>query len=74
MPAYKNISGNSGIRSYGIGPDYIKVVFKDGGVYLYTFKSTGVKHVTNMMELAMHGKGLTSYINEFVKDRFEEKL
>ncbi len=74
MPTYKNISGDSGIRSYGIGPDYIKVVFKDGGTYLYTFKSAGFKHVSTMMDLAIRGKGLTTYINQHVKDRFEEKL
>ncbi|MES2516376.1 MAG: hypothetical protein V4580_19635 [Bacteroidota bacterium] len=73
MPTYKNISGDSGIRSYGIGPDFIKVVFKDGGAYTYTFKSAGVKHVSNMMELAVRGKGLTTYINQHVKDLFEER-
>jgi hypothetical protein len=74
MPVYKNISGDSGIRSYGIGADFIKVVFKDGGAYTYSFKSAGVKHVSNMINLAVSGKGLTSYINQHVKDLFEERL
>jgi hypothetical protein len=73
MPTYKNISGDSGIRSYGIGPDFIKIVFKDGGAYTYTFKSAGVKHVANMIDLAIRGKGLTTYIKQHVKDRFEER-
>ena len=74
MPTYKNISGSSGIRAYGLGPDFIKIVFKDGGTYLYTFKSTGVKHIAAMQQLAVSGKGLTSYINQFVQDRYEKKL
>ena len=74
MPAYKNISRFSGIRSYGIGPDFIKIVFKDGSIYLYTFESAGVKHVANMIDLAISGKGLTTYINKFVRDSYAKRL
>ena len=74
MPVYKNISKSSGIRAYGLGPDFIKVIFKDGGAYLYTIKSTSVKHIAIMQQLAVSGKGLTSYINQFVYDRYERRL
>ena len=74
MARYKKTSNNSGILSYSLGDDFIKIVFKSGDTYLYTNKSTGKKHISQMKKLAAKGKGLTTYINIHVRDKFEEKL
>ena len=42
MEPYKNLSGNSGVVAYETGPDFIKVQFSDGGVYVYTASRTVV--------------------------------
>ncbi|MCD6018839.1 MAG: hypothetical protein K0S53_1960 [Bacteroidetes bacterium] len=74
MSRYKDATRNSGILSYSLGDDYIKIVFKTGSTYLYTNKSTGKRHIEQMKKLAVKGKGLATYINIHVRDRFEEKL
>ncbi|MBI4003280.1 MAG: hypothetical protein HY348_16060 [Nitrospira defluvii] len=35
MERYKNLNRNSGVVAYEIGPDFIKVQFSDGAIYLY---------------------------------------
>ena len=74
MPLYKNTSKNSGIISYSIGANYIKIVFKDGEAYLYSHKSAGKTHINKLKALAKEGKGLTTYINQHVKEKYESKL
>lgn len=41
MFAYLNLSGQSGIAAYDYGETYVKVRFKTGGIYLYSYESTG---------------------------------
>lgn len=41
MEPYRNIAGNSGVRAYEIGPNYITIEFGDGAVYRYTYASAG---------------------------------
>ena len=51
MERYKNLGGNSGIASYESGDDYIRVNFRDGSVYLYTYVSTGAGDIEKFEEL-----------------------
>ena len=74
MPLYKNSSGSSGVTAYTIGKALIKVVFKDGQTYVYSYKSAGKKHIEEMKKLATIGKGLTTYINVHVKEKYDKKL
>lgn len=48
MERYKNLSGSSGIATYEIGPDFIRVQFADGAIYLYNHAITGSHNVENM--------------------------
>jgi hypothetical protein len=41
MVKYKDSGGNSGIFAYENGTDFIKVQFKGGGIFLYTYRSAG---------------------------------
>lgn len=62
MQAYKNLGGNSNIRAFFIGEDYIDVQFNGGSIYRYSYKSAGIAKVEQMKKLAMEGCGLNSYI------------
>jgi hypothetical protein len=70
----KNNSGTSGVEFYEIENKDIIVQFIDGSIYKYTYNSAGEAAVEKMKELAMSGKGLTTYINQYVKDKYEAKL
>lgn len=71
MERYGNKSRKSGVRSFEIGNDYIVVVFEDGGRYRYTYRSAGKKQIEHMKKLALKGLGLSTFISQYVKDRYE---
>lgn len=73
MPRYKNTSGDSGICSYEIGVDFIDVQFTDGFTYRYSYSSAGENNVEEMKLLAEAGKGLNSFINQYVKQDYSRK-
>ncbi len=74
MEQYRNLGGNSGVTAYEIGSDFIKVMFKDGSLYLYNYESTGQQDVETMKELATAGTGLNSFISSKVRKRYAAKL
>lgn len=74
MKPYKNLSGNSGVLAYEVGPDYIKIKFRGGAVYLYNYSATGRDNVERMKKLAEEGKGLSTFINKYVRDDYVAKL
>jgi len=67
MKRYLNRGGDSGVRQYEIGDDYIKVGFSDGSLYEYTYASAGSDNVEYMKRLATEGEGLNAFINTTVK-------
>lgn len=73
MKRYKN-SVNSGVLAYEAGVDRIKVKFLDGTIYLYTYQSAGSDNVDQMIELAEKGKGLTTFINQIVREKYAIKV
>lgn len=73
MIRYKNLNGDSGIYSYEIGNDFVKVRFEDDMVYTYTYSSAGTQRIENMKRLAVQGHGLNSYINTNVRKLFASK-
>jgi len=74
MKRYLDLGGKSGIRSYEMGMDFIKVMFSSGSVYLYDYAYTGIERVEKMKELAMEGMGLNSYIGKVIKRSYAERL
>jgi hypothetical protein len=74
MEKYQNQGGNSGAVGYEFTDDGIKVKFRDKAVYLYTEESTGREHIKEMKKLAVAGKGLTTYINRNVRQRYAKKI
>lgn len=72
MIIYKDIDNDSGIYSYEISSESIKIWFKSGGKpYIYSYKSAGQTHVEKMKKLAATGNGLNSYIMKNVRNNFE---
>ena len=65
MKRYGNRHGNSGIAAYEEGPDFIKIRFTSGSIYLYTYDSAGEDDIEEMKALAKEGEGLTRFINDF---------
>lgn len=74
MQRYSNLSGQSGIKSYTVGSNYIDVYFSDGAAYRYTYASAGSTAIEQMKQLAASGRGLNSYINRYVKYDYAVKL
>lgn len=74
MKAYQNLSGNSGIKAYEILPEAIQIEFTDGSIYRYDYNIPGQREVRIMKALAQKGIGLTTFINQEIRENFAEKL
>jgi hypothetical protein len=72
MKKYSNNSGKSGVLAYETGADWIKVKFIEGGIYRYSHQQAGRHHVEQMKILAEKGRGLSTYISQHVKDRYDK--
>lgn len=78
MVNYKNLSGDSNVSRYEIGPDFIIVEFKNIGkdgcnTYKYSYISAGQSNIDEMRKLAVEGRGLNSFINTQVRKDYEKK-
>lgn len=70
---YANLTGRSGVAKYSLGPDFIKVKFKDGSRYTYTYDSAGPAKIEQMKILAKNGYGLNGFINREVYSNYSRK-
>jgi hypothetical protein len=70
MERYGNASADSGVEAYEIGPDWIKVRFRNGPTYVYDGVKPGAEHVTKMQALAREGRGLSTYISQHVQKAY----
>jgi hypothetical protein len=73
MERYLNRSGDSGVTHYELGAHFISVRFRSGQIYRYGRVSPGQHHVDRMKAYAIAGRGLGTYINQNVRDRYEDK-
>lgn len=74
MERYANRRGNSGVRGYIIGEEYIDVMFSNGAVYRYSYRSAGNAKVEEMKRLAIAGYGLNSYIKLHANNNYECRI
>ena len=74
MQRYKSNNRDTGVSAYLPGKDYIDIQFRDGRTYRYSYKKPGNVAVNKMKRLAAEGKGLTTYINKYVRENYERKL
>ena len=71
MEKYRNSGGDSGVDSFEIGDDYIKVKFTGTfKTYRWSHIRAGKHHVDKMKVLARRGSGLNAYINSNVKFKY----
>ncbi len=74
MTRYTSTDRDTGVVAFQYDNDSITIKFKDGSVYLYTAKITGAAAIADMKALANKGVGLTTYINQHVRYRYQSKL
>jgi hypothetical protein len=74
MARYLGLNGDTGVTGYWMGEDFIAIKFRDDGIYLYTTDKPGRVHLENMKSLARRGRGLTTYINKWVRGNYARKL
>ena len=71
---YRNRVGDSGVVAYATGKDWIEIVFEDRkAIYRYSHKKPGRAHVMRMMALARQGEGLAAYIEQHVRNNYENR-
>jgi hypothetical protein len=73
MEPYKNLGGDSNVAAYEIASDTIKVQFRDGWIYTYTYQSAGQNKIEQMKTLAQVGQGLNSFIIKNVRKAYATK-
>lgn len=74
MIRYKNLNGHSGVTGYQTGNESIVVAFGNNEAYLYTYASAGKPIIEKMKKLAVSGRGLSTFISQTVREKFEKKL
>jgi hypothetical protein len=73
MESYGDVDGDSNVAAYELGPDWIRVQFRSGAVYLYTAASAGAANIAQMHQLARAGNGLNSFINRYVPKSYARR-
>lgn len=68
MRRYANLGGESNIAAFDIGEGSITVELLGGVRYLYTNESAGASTIATMQQLAIAGRGLSSFIIREVSD------
>ena len=71
---YKNLGGASKVLRYEIRKDVVTIEFKNNSVYNYSNQSAGEENIAKMKTLATAGKGLSTFIEASLKDRFMRKI
>lgn len=72
---YKARNPNAGVLNYEISGRAIILEFADHRFrYIYNELAPGAAHVAAMIRLARRGKGLTTYVNQHVREHYAAKL
>lgn len=74
MQTYKNLNGDSGVREFDVGDDFICVRFRhDARGYVYNAQKPGAGHVERMKGLALAGRGLGTYISRYIQKNYSHR-
>ena len=72
---YQKHNPKAGVLNYEIVNDAIILEFADLKFrYVYNSQAPGPEHVAAMKRFAVAGKGLTSYINQHIREHYAAKL
>ena len=73
MHPYGDHTRQHGAIAYEIGPESIEVEFTSGWIYRFSYENPGALRVDRMKELAVSGRGLSTFISKHLKNRFESR-
>jgi hypothetical protein len=73
MEPYRGQIRRGGVVAFEIAPDAIDIEFTSGWIYHFSYQKPGQPRVERMKELAKAGRGLSTFINKHVKNRFETR-
>lgn len=73
MEKYRNLGGDSNVVEYEVGDDYIRIRFRGGATYLYTYESAGRDRIEKAKRLALAGRGLNAFVNLRMKHAYAAK-
>lgn len=73
MRQYGGQPKRHGVVGYDFGPDSIDVEMTSGWVYRFSYDKPGPVRVEQMKALAESGRGLSTFINRHVRNRFESR-
>ena len=71
---YGNAGGKSKVVRYHIAKDALTIEFADCSKYIYTNQSATPESIAQMKTMALAGKGLGTFIDANLKDRYERKI
>ncbi len=71
---YQNLSGKSDVLRYQVEKDGVTIEFKNSTAYRYTNQTAGPENIGKMKTLAHAGKGLGTFIETNLKNRFLKKV
>ena len=73
---YQSEDAGAGVAFYAVEDDAIALRFAsdDRHFYVYSYYAPGAQHVAQMKRLAPTGRGLTTYVNQHVRDNYAAKL
>jgi hypothetical protein len=74
MKRYAGLAGGTGIIGYEPEPEAITIQFKNRETYVYDYQRPGRAKVERMKQLAAEGRGLTTFINRYVRKSYARKL
>lgn len=70
---YKNVGGKSPILKFELEKDAVNLRYASAA-FRYTNQSAGPANIAKMKTLALAGKGLDTFVQANLKDRFERKI
>ncbi len=73
MEPYLGRTRRGGVIAFHILPEAIDVEFDSGWIYRFSYVKPGAARVEHMKVLARDGRGLATFINKYVRNRFEAR-
>jgi len=74
MQRYRSRKPSVGVRAFALHDTSIDIEFQDGRRYRYDYNKPGEQKVEIMKRLAIAGEGLTTFINQHVRDAYACRL
>jgi hypothetical protein len=71
---YRSRKLSVGVRTFDLHDTSIDVEFRDGRRYRYDYNRPGEEKVEIMKRLALGGNGLTTFINQHVREAYVYRL